>query len=209
MAKKIWTQEQLATVKTMYAKGKTREEIGKVVGKTAGSVNNAIYHHGFHHPPIEISRNTHQWHKKLDDGRQVCWSCLRGANSNPSESCKEPRHIRHRENQRRWCRDYMRRTKKTLYYHLRHEYGMTLTQLEQMLKAQDGKCAICHRGIMDYQEVGIDHDHRTKVVRSLLCSKCNLLIGQAQENIGVLRAAIEYLEKWQKVGYIKPMGNTK
>jgi hypothetical protein len=42
----------------------------------------------------------------------------------------------------------------------------------------------------------VDHDHNTNQVRGLLCVACNGLLGSANEDLGVLAAAIEYLEQF-------------
>ena len=51
-------------------------------------------------------------------------------------------------------------------------------------------CAIC--GNLD--RLHIDHCHKTGNVRGLLCSNCNIGIGNMQDNIDILKVAIEYLK---------------
>ena len=72
-------------------------------------------------------------------------------------------------------------------------YGMTLKQRDTMLVAQGGVCAICHR--RPRHRLHIDHDHKTGKVRQLLCSGCNTGLGKFQDDPGLLRLAIEYLER--------------
>jgi hypothetical protein len=70
-----------------------------------------------------------------------------------------------------------------------------------MLTEQVGVCAICGEAEIaknargDVLPLGVDHNHKTKKVRALLCKKCNTLLGVACESPAILRAAIEYLEK--------------
>lgn len=86
------------------------------------------------------------------------------------------------------------------HWHLRNRYGITPERVEQMAKDQDGKCAICpavlgapgHDG--KPSKVCVDHDHVTRKVRGLLCDPCNKALGQMQDDIPRLRAAIAYLE---------------
>ena len=68
-------------------------------------------------------------------------------------------------------------------------YGLTEEDFRGMWDAQGGRCAIC--GSSDPQN--IDHDHSTGEVRGLLCHKCNFGIGQFNDNIDLLNAAIDYL----------------
>ena len=76
-------------------------------------------------------------------------------------------------------------------------YGLTLVQYEAILKAQDGRCAIC--GTLRSGGIGrhlhIDHDHVTGKVRGLLCNACNKGIGFLGDSPAGLWAAEQYLLK--------------
>ena len=78
---------------------------------------------------------------------------------------------------------------------LKREYGITQEQFLEMLKAQDGKCAICKT-----ENPGrcwnIDHNHRTGKVRAILCGKCNTALGLFKENRESLIAALAYLDRY-------------
>jgi hypothetical protein len=64
-----------------------------------------------------------------------------------------------------------------------------------MRENQNGCCAICDRELSEKgKNLNVDHCHDTGYVRSLLCFKCNLLLGQARSCPTVLRRAAEYLE---------------
>ena len=77
-------------------------------------------------------------------------------------------------------------------YSLSSLYGLSLENYYAMLQKQDGKCAICEE-LMSLPNV--DHCHRTKKVRELLCSACNFLLGSANEDIARLEKAIQYLRR--------------
>lgn len=62
-----------------------------------------------------------------------------------------------------------------------------------MSAAQKGLCAICNQP--DKVRLGVDHCHKTKKVRALLCRNCNLMIGLAKDQSSVLVAAAYYLNR--------------
>lgn len=83
-------------------------------------------------------------------------------------------------------------------YWLKRLYNLTEEQYDDMHRQQNGCCAIC--GCVSEKTLHVDHDHGSGQVRSLLCSKCNGLIGYADESVERLKQAIEYLERHQKEG---------
>lgn len=75
-------------------------------------------------------------------------------------------------------------------------HGISPDAYQQMLDGQGGVCAICKT---DEPTAGkksfcVDHDHKTGRVRGVLCTRCNTMIGNARDDIGVLTTAIAYLE---------------
>lgn len=94
-----------------------------------------------------------------------------------------------------WCkacerlnRQSRRRKDKNAFY-LR-KYGISLDTAEEQFVLQHGKCAICGT---DNIKLVPDHCHNTKRFRGLLCQGCNLGLGQFNDNIPKLEAAIAYL----------------
>ncbi len=90
---------------------------------------------------------------------------------------------------------------------LQFAYGITIEEYEKMLASQGGKCAICkatdsssNRG--DKGWLHVDHDHITGKIRALLCTRCNHLLGNCQDNIGLLLKAIEYLTRYQSIAEV-------
>jgi len=78
--------------------------------------------------------------------------------------------------------------------------GITEEEYNEILKSQDGVCAICKREERvvvrgKIRPLHIDHDHITKKFRGLLCSAYNTAIGKFEDNIEYLLSAIKYLEK--------------
>ena len=80
---------------------------------------------------------------------------------------------------------------------MKRRYGISQADYEIMLIAQEGKCAVC--STTEYVGPGkrahVDHDHKTGKVRGLVCVRCNVLLGMAQDQHERFIAAIRYLEK--------------
>lgn len=71
-----------------------------------------------------------------------------------------------------------------------------------MLKEQNNVCAICKKedltiegNSLRLKGLCIDHCHKTKKIRGLLCNKFNPLIGYADDSIEILESAIAYLRR--------------
>jgi Recombination endonuclease VII len=80
---------------------------------------------------------------------------------------------------------------------IQKQHGVTAQQLLDLHQDQKDCCAICHKPEIIKSVLSLDHSHSTGQVRGLLCMRCNLLLGQANDDIMVLKEAIAYLEKWQ------------
>ena len=80
--------------------------------------------------------------------------------------------------------------------HLLRTYGLDSATLQQLVDAQGGVCAVCRQAA----PVHVDHDHVSGRVRGVLCFNCNGGLGQFKDRAGVMRSAIDYLERttWQK-----------
>ena len=77
---------------------------------------------------------------------------------------------------------------------LRARFGVSLAEYDKLHAAQDGVCAICGnpRGV---RSLAIDHDHRTGLIRGLLCWFCNLGLGAFKDDPSLLLSAVQYLER--------------
>ena len=75
---------------------------------------------------------------------------------------------------------------------LRRKYGLTLAQYNRMLKAQGGVCKLCGRPPQKLA-LAVDHDHKTKRVRGLLCFTCNHF-HVAKNTAETARRMVPYLE---------------
>ena len=75
-------------------------------------------------------------------------------------------------------------------YQIKRYYGLSPEEYNEIVKHQDGKCAICNLTL----KLSVDHNHTTGKVRGLLCSSCNTVLGHARDSIVILQRAILYLE---------------
>lgn len=81
--------------------------------------------------------------------------------------------------------------------HLKQTYGMSIEEFEDMVVAQQGRCAICDRTA---DPLHIDHDHTSGKVRGLLCRPCNQGLGLFRDNPQFLLSAAKYLDSDRKAG---------
>lgn len=86
-------------------------------------------------------------------------------------------------------------------------YGLTQADVDNMLTAQGGRCAICQTDEPGGQGWHVDHDHSCcntrknscgKCIRGLLCSRCNIAIGNMRDNPVIIQAALDYVVAWRK-----------
>lgn len=116
-----------------------------------------------------------------------CKPCAKSYNeereeANPDKFKKE-RHERYEKNKLR-----IRRSR------LWRKFKITPEEYDELLKKQNGVCAICS-GRDEKKELAVDHDHTTGKIRGLLCSNCNPGIGFMKDSIELLEKAIAYLKE--------------
>lgn len=78
-------------------------------------------------------------------------------------------------------------------------YNFTLEEYIKLLEIQKGLCSICKQIETAKHQSGtlralsVDHNHKTKKIRGLLCNNCNRGLGYFKDDISVLEEAIKYL----------------
>lgn len=86
---------------------------------------------------------------------------------------------------------------------LKH-HGVTKIEIVSYLRETGGGCDLCKRefsidGVASRPH--IDHDHEDAItlskrtVRGILCVSCNTALGQFSDDVSLLRAAMDYLER--------------
>lgn len=96
---------------------------------------------------------------------------------------------------------------------LRYNFGLTKEQYDEILARQGGGCAICGRTDLGAKTgkgrnsklLGVDHCHKSKLVRGILCHRCNLGIGHLQDDVWLLWRALLYLAEPK---YVRPLAET-
>jgi hypothetical protein len=85
---------------------------------------------------------------------------------------------------------------------LKMKFNLSIEEYEEIYNEQRGVCAICGKqethansktGVVN--NLCVDHNHETGVVRGLLCNACNTSLGKMNDDIDILKSAICYLEK--------------
>ena len=111
-----------------------------------------------------------------------------------------PRHHNRRDGRGTYCKPCHnkrgREIKRRLYgggrhYHLRDRYGIGAADVDQMIEAQGGLCALCRTR----PATQVDHDHATGAIRGILCLLCNAGLGAFGDDPKVISSAIYYLER--------------
>lgn len=90
-------------------------------------------------------------------------------------------------------------TEKHPLRHVQQRYKISPNEYEAMLKAQNGRCAIC--GVArppQARRLAVDHCHATGRRRGLLCGACNIGIGLFRDDIHRLLKAVSYLLNYQE-----------
>lgn len=85
-------------------------------------------------------------------------------------------------------------------WNLPAKYKITAERFNEMLKAQNYKCACC---AIEFDQTGklhnkpnVDHNHNTNEVRGLLCGNCNLAAGKLKDSSEIATRLAAYLKEW-------------
>ncbi len=125
--------------------------------------------------------------------------CRHGGYAYECKKCKNAFHKKYRQNRYVKKAEGLRAKK----YRIKHrkellnkrylkQYGISYNDKIKIIKQQRGKCRICNKKINEISG-HLDHCHKTKKVRGILCSNCNTGIGLFKNNIEFLKRAIKYL----------------
>lgn len=83
--------------------------------------------------------------------------------------------------------------------YLKRKYGITIERYDELLASQGGECAICGREPRPDISLHLDHDHESGQLRGILCFRCNNALGDFDDDVSLLRAAVRYVESYLPV----------
>lgn len=76
------------------------------------------------------------------------------------------------------------------------KYNLSVDEYNILYEQQGGKCAICEIPAADLNKsLHVDHDHKTHVVRGLLCHHCNTGLGLFKDDLKLFEKAMQYLKR--------------
>lgn len=134
-------------------------------------------------PSCKWKRPVTSFHKRLDGLQPFCKLCA-----------KEKRRQLYRSNPKVRAREIANAIIQTR----KRRTGWTPKDFDDAWLKQAGRCAICDVEMLRHGKTGrsvaCDHNHETKRIRKLLCSRCNVGLGNFRDSTALLQRAIEYLE---------------
>lgn len=158
----------------------------------------------------------HKWSKSKDGYKYICKSCVREYDQIEDDPKRAmPRKQKGNLIHCRYCEQYLPKSSfwskntycKTCQPLIGHvgnlkKYGLTRDDYVDLEKSQNGLCKICGEKEKYNKRLSIDHDHTCcsgptscgKCVRGLLCSRCNKVLGQINDDINILNKMIGYLK---------------
>lgn len=76
-----------------------------------------------------------------------------------------------------------------------NKYGCPPDVKTSLFDSQDGRCAICNKDAIECPKgvLHIDHCHKSKIIRGLICLRCNHGLGKFMDNGSIILAAADYL----------------
>jgi len=107
--------------------------------------------------------------------------------------------LKHKGEKKKYNKRYFQEHREKMRnFHMLYRHGLSLEQIDQMLIKQNHKCQICGESLIETKR-NIDHDHKTNVIRGILCDFCNVGIGYFHDDPEILKKAIDYLHESQNL----------
>ena len=118
-----------------------------------------------------------------------CRACCRA--KRPTRSTRE--RVVAAKYAQQYRRDHPEYTRNYMYL---WRYGISRADAITLLREQGYKCAICRAPLRvnNERQWHVDHDHKSKRVRGVLCNCCNTGLGKLGDTVKTLTAALRYLK---------------
>ena len=113
-----------------------------------------------------------EFSKKTQSKRGYSYKCKKCHNA-------YSRNVWYKKNSRKQIQSSVSWKKRNKLKALATKYKTTVEEVERVFSRSDGKCEMC--GSM--QNLCLDHCHKTKDVRGVLCSRCNVTLGRMGDNL--------------------------
>jgi hypothetical protein len=84
--------------------------------------------------------------------------------------------------------------KKHKLYSIKKKYGLNENEYNNFLKKYKNKCAVC---LTNKTKLCVDHCHKSGKIRGILCTNCNVALGQVNDSIKILSKLINYLNEYK------------
>jgi hypothetical protein len=115
----------------------------------------------------------------LKTGKKKCFNCKVPKNTSEFSAYKKKL-----DKLQAYCKECAQKTQE------KRKYNIDAENKADLLNKQNNRCAICN----EETKLCVDHDHKTKKVRGLLCHNCNKGLGYFKDSIESLLAAIDYIK---------------
>jgi hypothetical protein len=164
---------------------------------------------------IKIFSEFHKFAKSPDGYKHFCKKCIKVFDTKRNKvKLKKPRKMQGTKIHCRKCEKYLDSSHfwsnntyckpcQVLVGHIGNlkRYGLTRDDYVDLEKSQNGVCKICGEAEKYNKRLSIDYDHSCcdgpkscgKCIRGLLCSRCNKVLVQLNDNKILLAKMIEYL----------------
>lgn len=95
------------------------------------------------------------------------------------------------------------RADRNYFSKIKRMFGISKEEYIQLFDSQRGRCDICGAKPADRSHLGVDHNHASGQIRGLLCSLCNLAVGNVKDSPEIGRKLVSYIEKHLKLSASK------
>lgn len=142
-----------------------------------------------------LAERSRKWREKNPEKAAEMARKTREKNAEKIRERSRKWHIKNRQRHLKYMRDRRENQPDAVKdSRLKSQFGITLQDYKNLLKEQEGRCAICGRQEDEFDRaLSVDHCHESGNVRGFLCSSCNTGLGQFQDSITNLKKAIQYL----------------